>query len=252
MEDAGRLRGFIVDERSNAAIGWLLVALVCGVAIESYLDGDLLWIVFSVAVVVIVTIPAVKYRSPLAMLPWEVLALVFIPVLGRALATFPLSSDLGTYVSVAALALVVAVELDVFTPVRMTNGFAAFFTVVVTMAAAGIWAVVQWFADLLLGSTFIYPEPVQVPDAAVQQGAVGKFYWASDLLVGTNFVGEPPIVVSAATEAAALDALMWDFVAATVAGVLASVVFVLYFRRRRDVDIFLPDVVVADLEEGVE
>lgn len=252
MEDPGRLRGLIVDARLNAVAAWLLVLFVCGVALESFLDGDLLWTWFSALVVAIVLVPPVSYRNPRIMLPWEVLALVTLPVLGRALASFPLSTDLATYISVAALALVVAVELDVFTPVRMTNGFAAFFTVIVTMAASGVWAVVQWLSDLLLGTTFIYPTPVTVPEAAVQQGVVGKFYWFSDLLVGTTFVGQDPIIVSDATEQAALDALMWDFVAATLAGIVAGTIFVLYFRRRRDAATHLPEAVIADIEEALE
>lgn len=249
MEDAGRLRGFIVDERLNAAAAWLLVLFVGGVALESFLDGDLLWTGFSAAVVAIVLIPPASFRNVRVMLPWEVLAIAAIPVLGRALASFELSSDLGTYISVAALALVVAVELDVFTPVRMTNGFAAFFTVIVTMAAAGLWAVVQWFSDLLLGTTFIYPQQVQVPPAAVQGGPVGKISWASDLLIGTTFTGSDPIIVDPEVEAAALDALMWDFVAATLAGIVAGVVFVLYFRRGRDAALHLPADIVPDFEE---
>lgn len=252
MDDAGRLRGLIVDARLNAIAAWLLVAFVVGIAVESFLDGDLLWTGFSVAVVAIVVVPPVSYRSPRVMLPWEVLAITSIPVVGRALASFQLSSDLGTYISVAALALIVAVELDVFTTVRMTNGFAAFFTVIVTMAAAGIWAVVQWLSDLLLGTTFIYPTAVQVPDAAVQQGIIGKAYWSSDLLVGTTFVGEDPIVVPDAVEQAALDALMWDFVAATIAGVVAGGIYVFYFRRRRNAGSHLPETVTSELEEVLE
>jgi hypothetical protein len=250
MEDGRRLRGFIVDERLNAVAAWLLVGLVCVVAVASFLEGDLLWTWFSAVVVAIVVVPAVSYRNPRVMLPWEVLAIAFLPVLGRTLASFPLSSDLATYLSVAALALVVAVELDVFTAVRMTDGFAAFFTVVVTMAAAGVWAVVQWLSDLLLGTTFIYPDPVLVPDAAVQQGVVGKAYWLSDLLFGTTFVGQEPVIVSTAAEQAALDALMWDFVAATLAGVVAGGIFVLYFWRRRDATIHLPEDGTQDVEEG--
>lgn len=248
MEDAGRLKTFIVDERLNAVLAWCIVAFVAGVAILSFLDGDLLWAWFSAAVIAIILVPAAKHRSVRVMLPWEVLALVFLPVLGRALASFPLSTDLATYISVAALALVVAVELDVFTPVRMTNGFAALFTVIVTMAAAGLWAVVQWLSDLLLGTAFIYPTPVTVPDAAVAGDVVGKAYWFSDLLVGTRFVGEDPISVPASAEAAALDALMWDFIAATVAGFAAAGVFVLYFRRLRDASVHLPDAIVQEQE----
>lgn len=249
MEDAGRLRGFIVDERLNAIAAWILVLFVCGVAIESFLDGDHLWTGFSAAVVAIVLIPPASFRNVRVMLPWEVLAITTIPVLGRALASFQLSSDLGTYISVAALALVVAVELDVFTPVRMTNSFAAFFTVTVTMAAAGIWAVVQWFSDLLLGTTFIYAQPVDVPPAATQAGPVGKISWASDLLIGTTFTGRDPIIVSPDVEAAALDALMWDFVAATLAGIVAGAVFVLYFRRGRDAAVHLPADIIPEFEE---
>jgi hypothetical protein len=100
---------------------------------------------------------------------------------------------LTTYLAVAAVALVIAVELDAFTAVRMNRAFALLFVVVATAAAAGVWAVVQWVSDLYLGTSLLLD-------------------------------GRPEEVVE--TE------LMWDFVAATATGVLAGLLFEYYFRRR--------------------
>ena len=54
------------------------------------------------------------------MLPWEPLVLALLPVLVRAL----LGGELGTfayYLSVSGLALIITVELHVFTELRMTH-----------------------------------------------------------------------------------------------------------------------------------
>ena len=215
MNRTGRLDTLIGDERTNAAVAWLLVAFVALVAAASALEGDYVWVAFSAAVVAIVVVPPVAFRNGRAMLPWEVLALVALPVFGRAFAAPGLSTDVTTYFAVAALALVVAVELDVFTPVGMTNWFAVLFVVVATMAAAGVWAVVQWASDIFLGTTLVLP-------------------------------AQPPL--TDLQEAVALNELMWDFVAATVAGLLAGVVFVLYFRQKADARIRLPE----EVEEVIE
>jgi hypothetical protein len=142
------------------------------------------------------------------MLPWEMLALASIPVIGRAflagvtLGGITLTGRIATYLSVAAVALIVAVELDVFTPVKMTHGFAVFFVAIATIATAGIWAVVQWLSDQFLNTAFLLD-------------------------------GRPEAVIE--------EALMWDFVAATVTGVLAGVVFEYYFRERTDAERRLPE-----------
>ncbi|MFB6129966.1 MAG: hypothetical protein ABEJ28_03990 [Salinigranum sp.] len=193
------LGGVIEDRRVNAALGWLLVALVTVSAVTAFLRGDLIWAGFTFAVVVLAVVPAAAYRRLQAMLPWEVLFLASLPVVGRTVVAgltvdgITLSGRITTYVAVAAVALIVAVELDVFSPVRMNYSFAVLFVVVTTMAAAGVWAIVKWLSDVYLGTAFMLD-------------------------------GRPERVVEAA--------LMWDFVAATLAGVGAGVVFELYFRRR--------------------
>lgn len=75
-------------------------------------------------------VPTAARRDPLVTLPWEVLVLAVLPIIGRSFATVPPTSQFATYLSVAALALIIAVELHRFTPVRMTASFVVLFVVV--------------------------------------------------------------------------------------------------------------------------
>lgn len=181
------------EARLNALISWVVTAVVGLVAIRSFLAADPLWAAFAAVVVAIVLVPPVAFRSPWTMLPWEVLALATLPILGRALSTFQVSSQVATYLSVAALALLIAVELQTFTSVRMTPTFAVLFVVITTLAAAGIWAVARWASDIWLGTTFL--------------DALGS------------------------DEEAIERAVMLEFVASTVAGLLAGIIFEFYVRR---------------------
>lgn len=192
---AGTLDRVVGDERVNAGLGWALIAFIALVATEEVLDGNLLWAGFAVFVAGVALVPAISHRDWTVMLPWEVLALSALPILGRAVATLMFTSRVATYLSVAALALIVAVELHAFTHVEMTYWFAVLFVVVATIATAGIWAVIQWLSDIYLGTVFIHSE----------------------------------------------ERLMWDFVAATVIGGMAGIVFEWYFRRFAPVETRLPD-----------
>lgn len=186
-------------------MAWLLVCFLVVVAVSQFVVGELLWALFVLAVAALAVLPAVAYRNPLAMLPWEVLAIASLPAIGRAVVAgqtigqVTLTGQMTTYLAVAAVALIVAVEVDVFTPVKMSYSFAVLFVVITTMAAAGLWAVAKWLSDLYLGTAFF-----EGPEAVVET------------------------------------ALMWDFVAATVAGLVAGVVFEFYFRRRARVADRLP------------
>ena len=188
------------DTRLNAAVAWLLIGLLALLAVGSALEGNLLSAGFAVAIIALALVPPVGFRSPRAMLPWEVLVLASLPVLARTVVRL---SGFGTgrvsnYVAVAAVALIVAVELHVFTPVRMSGGFAVAFVVLTTMAAAGVWAVGRWIPDVLLGTSFLLKPGVD--EAVIEHN------------------------------------LMLDFVASTVAGVFGGGVFQLYFRRLAPVD----------------
>ncbi|MFB6114231.1 MAG: hypothetical protein ABEJ58_09055 [Halodesulfurarchaeum sp.] len=207
MPQWGDLVAVLTNATWNAVIGWILLGLLGLIGVESLLDADWVWFVFVLFIVVVGVIPPIAFKDARIMLPWEVLLLVMFPLLGRGLLGSGLGREIATYAAVAGLALIVAVELDVFTAVKMTTWFAIFFVVVATMAAIGAWAVVQWVSDVYLGTTFIYPVP-------------------------------PP--VSQAVEQAALETLMWEFVAATATGIGAGIVFALYFRRAPSIQYRIP------------
>ncbi|WP_324662313.1 hypothetical protein [Haloarcula sediminis] len=182
------------NRRVNALLAWLVVGLILAAAAGSVSGGEPLWAAFTGVLAAIVLLPPLSYRSVDAMLPWEIVLLSALPVVGRLFATVPVTGNLATYLSVAAVALIVAVELQLFTPVKMTPRFAVVFVGVTTMATAGIWAVVRWGADLTLGTAFIL-------DPALSEHAIEE-------------------------------ALMWEFVASTLAGVGAGVVFALYINYK--------------------
>lgn len=201
------LEQVFTDARTNAALAWLLAGFVAVVAVGNLLSGSLLWAGFAGAMVVLVVLPPIKFRTARAMLPWEVLLLAILPLLGRTFATVPVTSNLFTYLSVAAVALIVAVELHVFTPVKMNKAFAVSFVVIATMATAGIWAVVRF---------------------------------ALDTTLGTGFLLDPLL-----TESEIEHDLMLEFVYSTAAGVLGGIVFEWYFRRLRRRESVVPAEVEA-------
>ncbi|WP_408958637.1 hypothetical protein [Natrinema sp. 74] len=148
------LEGLITDGRTNAVVAWVLTTAIGMIGLVELLTGGVLWATFATTLVALAVLPPVTFRSPQAMLPWEVLLLAALPVLGMAIGADRLTGHFAAYLSVAAIALVLAVELQSFTPVRMTAGFAVVLVVVGTMAAAGLWAVLRWSAWKTLGVPF--------------------------------------------------------------------------------------------------
>jgi hypothetical protein len=202
---------FVEDERLNAGLAWLLVGFVLVVVAGNAAIGELLWGGFAATVAALALVPPARFRTPLAMLPWEVLALAAFPLLGR---TFTVLAGVGTgalatYLAVAALALIVAVYLHAFTSVRMNAAFAVLFVVVTTMAAAGVWAVVRFGLDTLFGTAFLLKPGID------------------EHVVERN--------------------VMLEFVYSTVAGLGAGLVFDRYFRRRRASREHLPEAVASEL-----
>ncbi|WP_122089564.1 hypothetical protein [Halalkalicoccus subterraneus] len=151
------LDGFVGTASGNALAAWGLIGFVLAVALGSLFDGDLLWACFAGFVGTLAVLPAVAFRSVRTTPPWEVLALASIPLIGRAFGRGEVS-EFATYLSVAAIALLVAVEIHAFTSVRMSPSFAVAFVVIATMATAGAWAVVRWIADLYLATGFLGSE----------------------------------------------------------------------------------------------
>ncbi|WP_280588436.1 hypothetical protein [Halorubrum sp. Boch-26] len=151
---ADRLARLFRSGRMNALIAWAMVTVLVGTFVESLLGFDLLPMILVAAITAVVVAPAVAARDPRVMLPWEVLALALLPVLVRTL----LGGELGTfatYLAIAAFALIVTVELQMFTTLRVTHWFAIVFVVMTTMATAAAWTVLRWNADRLLGTSYL-------------------------------------------------------------------------------------------------
>jgi hypothetical protein len=169
----------------GGTLSWLLVATLPVAILQNLLGGSPIWTAFLLADLVILVLPAVVFRTPSAILPPEVTALAVLPGVSRAF-DLALITDYAVYLGVAALALAVVVELALFTEAEMSEQFAAGMVVLTTMAAMGVWAVLQFYSDQFLGTELLE----------------------------------------------SLDAMMWEFVRATVAGALAAGLFGLYFRQR--------------------
>jgi hypothetical protein len=148
------LESLFRDGRLNAVLAWVMVGLLATVFVESTLDVDYGWILFVATVAVIVLIPPVAYRDWRVMLPWELLVLALFPILVRALFGGTVGT-FATYLSLAAVALLVIVELHTFTSLSVTSWFAVALVVLTTLSAEAAWTVFRWNADNLLGTSFL-------------------------------------------------------------------------------------------------
>jgi len=149
-----RLARLVRDGRYNALVAWAMVAVLLGVLVESALDVDLLAASIVVGLGAVVLAPTVAARDWRAMLPAELVGLALLPVLVRAL----LGGELGTfatYVAIAALALVITVDLHMFTSLRVTHWFAVVFVVMATLATAAVWTVLRWNLDRAAGTAYL-------------------------------------------------------------------------------------------------
>lgn len=143
----------IEDTYLNAVISWILILGLGLIAADNFLADSLLFGGFSLFVILISVLPALVFRDPRAMVPWEILALAAIPFVAETVISgFP--TDYFTYLSTAGVAMIVVVELHFFTELRMNDFFAVLFVAIVTIASAGVWALARWLSDIHLGTNF--------------------------------------------------------------------------------------------------
>jgi len=129
-----------------------VIVAIAGVAALSLGTDALLWSGLSLVAVGVAVLPPLARYDVTEMLPWEVLAVLAVAVALRPLGLLGTSAG---FVAAAALALAVAVELDAFTALELTGWFSVPFVAVTTTALAGLWAIVQYASDALLGSSLV-------------------------------------------------------------------------------------------------
>ncbi|QSG15053.1 hypothetical protein [Halapricum desulfuricans] len=152
---ASELEKLLYDSRRNAILGWLLVVVLAGTAVGIVVSTGPLWSVFALGVLALALLPPVAYRSPYVMLPWEVLLMAALPIIGIAISAPRLSGQSTVYFAMAAVALVLAVELQSFTSIRFPPWFAVVLVVVATLASAALWGLLQWGFDVYAGTSYI-------------------------------------------------------------------------------------------------
>lgn len=146
------LDGLVHHDRTNAVVSWLLTGVVALGAAWSALGGATLWGGFAAFVAAVMALPPLSTRDPTAMVPWPLPGVAALAVAVGASGSF---LEVAGYVGVAAVAVVVVVELDIFTSVELSRRFAVAFAVLTTMALQALWTVAQFYSDRWLSTTFI-------------------------------------------------------------------------------------------------
>ncbi|AXR82615.1 hypothetical protein [Natrarchaeobaculum sulfurireducens] len=185
MAHADDLGGLLSETGPNAVLGWLLVFLLALTGIGTVLEGLYDWTVMTLVVIVVVVVPAVAFRDPRVMPPWELVAVVALPGVWQTLLGQVFATEIAIYLAVAALALLIAVELHQFTAVRMNHGFAIVLVVLTTLAVAGLWNVLQWSADVLFGTSYVLDGRSQ---DAVNATVMTEFIYAGIAGIGGGLV----------------------------------------------------------------
>lgn len=175
------LDALVTSERVNALIGWIMIGNVALGAAESVLSNSLLWSGFSLFLVAVASLPALATRDWTAIVPWPLLSVAAIAILARAAEIY---SETAGYLAIATLALLVVVELDVFTPVELGHRFAVVFGVLTTMAIEALWIIAQFYSDQWFGTEFLTSQTELQRDIVIVTvvgfAVGGLFYWYFD------------------------------------------------------------------------
>lgn len=147
-----RVDAVMEDTHFNAFVSWVIVALLLLAGAASVGIGEPVWAVFISGGVAIILLPAGIRRDLTVMPPWEVLVFAALPLTNQF---FPLPDALADLTTYLAVGVVVVVELHIFSPVEMTPHFAVVFVVLVTMATAGVWTILQYASDVALNTALI-------------------------------------------------------------------------------------------------
>ncbi len=168
------LDDFLHEGWLNNAVGWTTVMLMTGVLIESLLDMDVVWAGFTGLVMLVLLLPTVIGDDRRIRMPWGFLILASLPITARALDIGMVRGPIFFYLSFAALALIIAVEIHMYTGTKMTHWFAVVFVSLTTIAIEGAWAISRWYADSLLGTSFLPPhDDLMVDFVAVLAVGIG-------------------------------------------------------------------------------
>lgn len=171
---------FVRDDRVNATVVWLLAGGLVVVAAAAVVNRAIPAAALAAVAAFVAVVPAVVTRSWTVAVPWPLLLVASLPLWLSTLLP-SLYYVFVTGASVAALAMLVVVVLQMVTTVRMTPGFAVVFVTLATLATAGFWAVGSALSARYVGTAFVETndELMVIFTAATVAGllAGGAFRW---------------------------------------------------------------------------
>lgn len=195
MEPIDKLSKLLKNTTLNAFAGWSMVLMLSLLCIGNFIYGRFMWTILIAFVICIIIAPAIIMRKPSIMPSWYFIVLAIIPIIGSSTAYYFFSTSIPFYLSVSTIALLLAAEISWFTSVKMNYKFAILLVVIVTLAISGLWHLVQWLLDMNFGTGYLLD-------------------------------GRTPDAIN--------DAVMYEFIYATITGVVAGAFFGWYFRSARE------------------
>jgi hypothetical protein len=174
------LDAFSYGEPRSALLGWGSIGAVLLAAVQSVRSGAILWGLLSVVVLVVGCLPSAWTRDRTVLAPWPLLSVAAVALLAGGSGFRP---EAAGYLAVAALAVLAAAELDAFTAVDMSRGFAVSFAVLTTLAVQALWIIAQYYSDRWLGTGFLSTQRelqvdiVVVASVGLLMGLLAEWYF---------------------------------------------------------------------------
>lgn len=149
------LGNFLESSRLNTMIGWPVIIFLVALLGENLLDLEIVWTGFTGIMIACILLPTLHQGDFRIQIPWPFLVLASLPITARALDIAIVRGPIFTYLSFAALAMIIVVEIHLFTDTKMTHWFGILLVSTTTIAIAGIWAVSRYYAEDILGTTLL-------------------------------------------------------------------------------------------------
>ncbi|MEZ5334228.1 MAG: hypothetical protein R2741_02790 [Methanolobus sp.] len=195
MVKLDKLSKLLKNTALNAFAGWTMVLLLSLLGIGNFIYGRFIWTILIAFVVVIIIAPAIRMRKFSVMPAWYFVFLAILPIVSSSTAWFFFETSIPFYISVATIALLLAAEINWFTSVKMNYKFAILLVIVTTLAISGLWHLVEWLLDIHFGTSYL---------------------------------------LNALSSDAINDAVMHQFIYATIAGIAAGLFFGWYFKYAKN------------------
>lgn len=142
-------------EGGDVTLAWGALSLVYILTGWSVYRGTIGWSLFGLGLAGVLLVPPLAYRSPQVVPSWPVTLFAVIPfAVGLAVPSGPIERFAAS-MAVAPMALIVAVQVETFTRVRMNRGGTIAFVVLTTITAAGAWEIGKWFLDVTIGTALV-------------------------------------------------------------------------------------------------